>query len=54
MVKFTGFQKGTLEDKVTYKCWFVSTDTKGFTSTKVKYLSEEEFKKLPRVGEEIK
>ena len=54
MVKFTGYQKGELEGKPTFKCWFTVIDLKGFTTTRVKYLNEEDFKKLPKVGEEIK
>lgn len=53
-MKFTGYAKGELNGVLTFKCWFVSVDKKGFTSTKVKYLSEEEFKALPKVGEEVK
>ena len=54
MKKFTGYVKGYLNKEVTYKCWFVITDKNGFSSTGVKYFNEEEFKKLPKVGEEIK
>ncbi len=54
MEKFTGYQKGELEGKPTFKCWFTVIDLKGFTTTRVKYLNEEDFKKLPKVGEEIK
>ena len=53
MKKFTGYQKGVLNNVVTYKCWFVVVDSKGFTSKKAEYLSEEEFKTLPKVGKEI-
>jgi hypothetical protein len=51
---FKGYQAGKLNETLTYKCFFTSTDNKGFTSTEVKYLSVEEFKKLPKVGEEVK
>ena len=54
MKKFTGYQKGNLNDEITYKCWFVITDANGFTAKEVKYLSVEEFKSLPKVGKEVK
>ena len=51
---FTGFQKGLNKEGVTtYKCFFKTTDKFGFTTTVVKYLSEEEFKKLPKVKAEV-
>jgi hypothetical protein len=53
MKKFTGFTKGELNGVITYKCWFVTTDSKGFTSKEVHYLSVEDFKKLPKVGMEV-
>ena len=53
-MKFTGYAKGELNGVLTYKCWFVIVDKNGFTSTRVKYLNEEDFKKLPKVGEELK
>lgn len=52
MKKFTGYQKGVMEGKVTYECWFVVVKNNGFTTKKVEYLSEEDFKKLPKVGAE--
>ena len=54
MKKFTGYQKGNLNNEITYKCWFVITDANGFTAKEVKYLSVEEFKSLPKVGKEVK
>lgn len=53
MKKFTGFVKGDLNGVTTYKCWFVTIDSKGFTAKEVKYLSVEDFKKLPKVGMEV-
>ena len=52
--KFTGYARGYLNEQVTYKCWFVITDKNGFTTKEVKYFNEEDFKKLPKVGKEIK
>ena len=54
MKKFKGYQKGTKDGVITYKVWIVELDRAGFESTKVKYLNEEVFKALPKVGEEIR
>lgn len=57
---FKSYDKGILNNVVTYKCWFIipgKTDKQGFkTNDKwvVEYLNEEEFNKLPRLKKEVK
>lgn len=52
---FSHYKKGTLNGETVYRVWFKEVADDGFTSyPKYKDYTPDEFKQLPKVGEEIK